>query len=333
MRAVLCKSFGPPESLVIESVADPVAGPGQVVVDVWAAGVNFPDTLIIENKYQLKPSLPFSPGGEIAGVVSEVGPDVTSPVVGDRVIVVSGFGGFAERVVTQAAAAHLVPDGMDLVTAAGFVMAYGTSYHALKDRGQLQPGESLLVLGAAGGVGLAAVELGDAMGAMVIAAASSESKLEVCRSRGAAATVDYSHDNLRDRLRELTDGRGVDVIYDPVGGDLAEPAVRSLAWNGRYLVVGFAAGTIPNIPLNLPLLKGASIVGVFWGAFVGRQAADNARNLVELSQLFTAGKLRPLVSRTYPLEDAAQALTDMANRQVTGKVVLVTERGAAEAGQ
>jgi NADPH2:quinone reductase len=313
----------------MESVADPVARPGQVVVEVWAAGVNFPDTLIIENKYQLKPPLPFSPGGEVAGVVAEVGPGVTNVAAGDRVIVVSGFGGFAERVLAPAASLLPVPDGMDLVTAAGFVMAYGTSYHALKDRGQLQPGESLLVLGAAGGVGLAAVELGDAMGAMVIAAASSEDKLEVCRQHGAAATIDYGRENLRDRVRELTDGRGVDVVYDPVGGNLAEPAVRSLAWNGRFLVIGFAAGDIPSIPLNLPLLKGASIVGVFWGAFVGRQPADNAHNLAELSRLWAEGRLHPLVSRTYPLEEAPRALNDMANRRVTGKVVLVTEAGAS----
>lgn len=324
MRAVICNSFGPPETLVVEQVADPVAGPGQVVIDVAAAGVNFPDTLIIENKYQLKPALPFSPGGEVAGVVAEVGPGVTTVAAGDRVIVVSGYGGFAERVVAPAAALLPVPDGMDLTTAAGFVMAYGTSYHALHDRAQLQPGETLLVLGAAGGVGLAAVELGHDMGAMVIAAASSEAKLEVCREHGASATIDYGRDNLRDRIKELTDGRGADVIYDPVGGELAEPAVRSLAWNGRYLVVGFAAGTIPNIPLNLPLLKGASIVGVFWGAFVGRQAADNARNLADLGRLWSEGKLHPLVSRTYPLEEAAQALTDMAERKVTGKIVLVT---------
>jgi NADPH2:quinone reductase len=327
VRAVICKSFGPPESLVVEAAADPSAGPGQVVVEVAAAGVNFPDTLIIENKYQLKPALPFSPGGEIAGVVAEVGPGVTTASVGDRVIVVCGFGGFAERVVAPAAALVPVPDGMDLVTAAGFVMAYGTSYHALQDRARLQPGETLLVLGAAGGVGLAAVELGHAMGAMVIAAASSEDKLNVCRQHGASATIDYGRDKLRDRIKELTDGRGADVVYDPVGGDLAEPAVRSLAWNGRYLVVGFAAGSIPNVPLNLPLLKGASIVGVFWGAFVGRQPADNARNLAELGRLWRDGKVHPLVSRTYPLEEAAQALTDMANRKVTGKIVLVTGAG------
>jgi NADPH2:quinone reductase len=332
VRAVVCKSFGPPESLVIESIADPVAGPGQVVIDVWAAGVNFPDTLIIENKYQLKPPLPFSPGGEVAGVVSDVGPGVTNMAVGERVIVVSGFGGFAERIVAPAASVLPVPEGMDLVTAAGFVMAYGTSYHALQDRAQLQPGESLLVLGAAGGVGLAAVELGHALGAMVIAAASSEDKLDVCRQHGAAATIDYGRENLRDRIRELTDGRGVDVVYDPVGGDFAEPAVRSLAWNGRYLVVGFAAGSIPSIPLNLPLLKGASIVGVFWGAFVGRQPADNAHNLSALGELWAEGKVHPLVSHTYPLEEAAQALTDMANRKVTGKVVLVTEAGGSERG-
>jgi NADPH2:quinone reductase len=323
----MCKEFGPPRSLVVESVDDPVAGAGQVVVDVRAAGVNFPDVLIIQNLYQLKPALPFSPGSEVAGVVSSVGPGVEHPAVGDRVIVITGYGGFAERIVAPAGAALPVPEGMDLVTASGFVMAYGTSYHALHDRAHLRPGETLLVLGAAGGVGLAAVELGAAMGAVVIAAASSPDKLAVCREHGAAVTIDYTTENLRDRLREVTTGNGVDVVYDPVGGDLSEAALRSMAWGGRFLVVGFAAGTIPRIPLNLPLLKGSSVVGVFWGAFTMRQPEEYRRQLAELAELWRDGKLHPLVSRTYPLEQAADALEDLAARRATGKIVLVTGSG------
>jgi NADPH2:quinone reductase len=325
MRAVLCKEFGPPESLVVETVPDPVAGPGQVVVDVHAAGVNFPDTLIIQNLYQLKPSLPFTPGGEVAGVVSEVGPRVDSVQVGDRVIAMTGYGGFAERIAVAAQSALPLPEGMDMATASGFVTTYGTSYYALRDRAQMQPGETLLVLGAAGGVGLAAVELGAALGAMVIAAASSPEKLELCRAHGASATINYATEDLKERTKALTDGRGADVVYDPVGGDFSEPALRATAWNGRFLVIGFAAGTIPRLPLNLLLIKGVSAVGVFWGAFAGRQPDDNRRNLAELAELWAKGELHPLVSRTYPLEQAAHALEDLVARRATGKIVLVTD--------
>lgn len=324
MRAVLCKEFGPPESLVVEEVPDPEPTAGQVVIDVAGCGVNFPDVLMIQDQYQFKPPLPFSPGGEVAGTVSAVGTGVEGLAVGDRVLAMIGVGGMAEKVAVPATAAISVPDGVDLVQAAGFLTAHGTSHHALVDRAQLQEGETLLVLGAAGGVGLAAVEIGALLGARVIAAASSPEKLELCASRGAAETIDYRREDLRARLKDLTDGRGVDVCYDPVGGDHSEPALRSMAWDGRFLVVGFAAGEIPRIPLNLPLLKGCSVVGVFWGAFTGREPARNARNIEQLLAWLGEGKLTPHVSATYPLEDAGAALADLAERRAQGKVVVTT---------
>jgi NADPH2:quinone reductase len=304
------------------------------VIGVAAAGVNFPDVLIIENKYQFKPPLPFSPGGEVAGVVRAVGPEVTAVGPGDRVIGSVGFGGFAEEVLCDASRCIPFPDAMDFVTASGFVMTYGTSHHALKDRARLRPGETLLVLGAAGGVGLAAVELGALMGARVVAAASSPEKVDVARGRGAALGLVYppgpldrdAQRKLSDDLKALAGGDGIDVIYDPVGGDYAEPALRAINWEGRFLVIGFAAGSIPKVPLNLTLLKGCEIVGVFWGAFTAREPARNAENLAELMRWYVEGRLRPLVSRTYPLEQAARALNDMAARRVTGKVVLTTGR-------
>ena len=271
MRAVLCKAYGPPESLVVEDVPALAPGPGQVVVTVEAAGVNFPDTLIIQNKYQFKPALPFSPGGEAAGTIKALGAGVSGFEVGQRVIAFTGHGAFAEEVLADAGRLLPIPPGMSAEIAACFVMTYGTSYHALKDRALLQPGETLLVLGAAGGVGLAAVEIGKALGARVIAAASSAAKLEVCREHGADALINYDSEDLRERLKTLTEGRGVDVIYDPVGGGFTAPALRSMAWRGRLLVVGFANGQIPSIPLNLTLLKGCAIVGVFWGDFVRRE--------------------------------------------------------------
>ena len=328
MRAVLCKEFGPPESLVVEEVDDPVAGSGQVVVDVHSCGVNFPDVLIIEDKYQFKPPLPFSPGGEVAGVVREVGDGVEGVAVGDRVLASSGWGGMAERVAVGAGQLVPVPDGMDLVTASAFLMTYGTSHHALKDRAQLQPGETLLVLGAAGGVGLAAVELGRAMGARVIAAASSDDKLDLCREHGADEGINYATEDLRGRVKELTAGAGVDVVYDPVGGEYSEPALRSTAWNGRFLVIGFAAGDIPRVPLNLALLKGCSIVGVFWGAFVGREPDKHRQNLTELLAYWEEGAIRPHVSAQYPLEKAGDAIRELADRRAKGKVVVVTDAAA-----
>ena len=324
MKAVLCKSFGPPESLVFEEVADPEALAGQVVVDVHACAINFPDVLMIQDMYQFKPPLPFSPGAEIAGVISAVGDEVNGVAIGDRVLASPGWGGLAEKVAVNAGSVIPVPDGVDLVHTSAFLYAYGTSHHALKDRAQLQPGETLLVLGAAGGVGLAAVELGALMGATVIAAASSDDKLELCRQYGATMTINYASEDLKQRTRELTGGTGVDVVYDPVGGPYSEPALRSMAWNGRFLVIGFAAGDIPKVPLNLALLKGCSIVGVFWGAFVGREPAHHQQNVAELMRWWGEGKLRPHVSATYPLERSAEAIRSLVDRTAKGKVVVTT---------
>ncbi len=321
MRAVLCKEFGPPESLVVEEIPDPQPGPGQIVVDVAAAGVNFPDVLIIENKYQFKPSLPFTPGGEIGGTVAALGDGVTNVAVGDRILASTGIGAFAEKVAINSASAVPIPDEMDFVTASAFLFTYGTSHYALKDRGHLQPGETLLVLGAAGGVGLAAVELGAVMGARVIAAASTDEKLAVCREHGAAETINYSTEDLKQRIKDLTGGKGADVVYDPVGGDYAEAALRATNWEGRFLVVGFTAG-IPRPPLNLVLLKSCQIVGVFWGAFVMRNPKRHLQHVAELMEWFKAGKLKPHVSGTYPLEKVADALNEVGGRRVKGKVVI-----------
>ncbi|WP_345269362.1 NADPH:quinone oxidoreductase family protein [Nibrella viscosa] len=323
MKAVLCRQFGPPESLQVADVPWPVAEKGKVVVEVNACGVNFPDTLIIQGKYQFKPPFPFSPGGEVAGVVREVGEGVTHLKPGDNVFALTGWGGFAEGVLADGYRTFPMPPGMEYQTAASLMYTYGTSYHALKDRAQLQPAETLLVLGAAGGVGLAAVSLGHIMGANVIAAASTDDKLDLCRQYGATETINYSTQDLRERIKEITGGKGVDVVYDPVGGDLAEPALRSMNWRGRYLVVGFAAGQIPNIPLNLPLLKGCSIVGVFWGAFAERQPKDNVKNFRELLSFIQQGKLKPHIHATYPLEQAPDALNEMLSRRVMGKILIV----------
>src|SRR2546425_2011069 len=322
VKAVLCKQYGPPETLVVEELPSPRAGPGEAVVSVKAASVNFPDVLIIQNKYQFKPPLPFSPGSELAGVVKEVGAGVSSVRPGDKVMAFTTYGAFAEEVKTEAARLLPIPEGMDFKSAAAFLLTYGTSDHALRDRGALQPGETLLVLGAAGGVGLAAIEIGKALGARVIACASSEEKLAVCRSHGADAAINYASEDLRERIKALTEGRGVDVVYDAVGGPYTEPAFRSLAWRGRLLVVGFAAGDIPKLPLNLPLLKGASVVGVFWGDFSRREPEQFAASWRQLGRWYREGKLRPHVSQTFPLREAAEALKLMAARQVKGKVVL-----------
>ena len=324
MRAVLCKELGLPDTLVVEDVPSPVAGKGQVVLSVKASGVNFPDTLIIQGKYQFKPELPFSPGGEVAGVVKEAGEGVTSLKPGDRVIASSGWGGFAEELVVDADRTILMPDEMDFVPASAFVLTYGTSYHALKDRAQLQPDETMLVLGASGGVGLSAIQLGKMMGANVIAAASTDQKLEVCKANGADELINYSKDDLRARVKEVTSGKGVDVVYDPVGGAYSEPALREMAWKGRFLVVGFAAGDIPKVALNLVLLKGCSIVGVFWGSFTRKEPDANQKNNDELMQFFAQGKVKPHIHATYPLERAADALNDMMYKRVSGKVVLTT---------
>lgn len=322
MKAVLCKAFGPAETLVLEDIASPEPKKNEVLLEVHAAGVNFPDTLIIEGKYQFKPPFPFSPGGEAAGVIRAVGEKVSHVKPGDRVMALTGWGSFAEEVAVPGYNVMPIPDGMDFASAAAFGMTYGTSMHALKQRANLQPGETLLVLGASGGVGLAAVEIGKAMGAKVIAAASSEAKLAVAKAAGADVLVNYSEGSLKDKLKEITGGQGVDVIYDPVGGDLFEEAFRSIAWNGRMLVVGFASGTIPSLPANLTLLKGASLVGVFWGSFAQRQPQDNATNFQQLFQWFAEGRIKPLVSQTYPLEKAADAINHLGQRKAVGKVVV-----------
>jgi NADPH2:quinone reductase len=324
MKAVVCKQFGPPDSLLIEDLPSPRAGPGEVVLTVKAASVNFPDVLIIQNKYQFKPPLPFSPGSELAGVVKEVGDGVGGFKPGDKVIAFTTYGAFAEEVKTEAARLLPLPQGMDFVTGAAFLLTYGTSDHALRDRGALRAGETLLVLGAAGGVGLAAIEIGKALGARVIACASSEEKLAVCRSHGADDSINYATEDLRERIQAITGKSGVDVVYDPVGGPYSEPAFRSLAWRGRLLVVGFAAGDIPKLPLNLALLKGASLVGVFWGDFARREPKEFAASVRQLGEWYRQGKLRPHVSQTFPLEKAAEALKLMAARQVKGKIVLTT---------
>jgi NADPH2:quinone reductase len=322
VKAVVCRQYGPPESLTVEALPSPAPGPGEVVVRVKAASLNFPDVLIIQDKYQLKPPLPFSPGSELAGVVKEVGAGVEGVKRGDSVLAVIGYGAFAEEVKVEAGRLVPIPEGMDFVTAAAFLLTYGTCDHALRDRGRLAAGETLLVLGAAGGVGIAAIEIGKALGARVIAGASSDEKLAACREHGADATIDYAREEVRERIKELTGGKGVDVVLDPVGGSLTEPVLRSTAWRGRLLVVGFAAGEIPKIPLNLPLLKGCSIVGVFWGEFARRERGAFVESLTQLGRWYGEGKLRPHVSGTFPLERAAEALNLLAARKVTGKLVL-----------
>ncbi len=322
MRAVLCKSYGPPESLVVEDMPDPVAGPGEVVVDSAVIGMNFFDSLIIQNKYQVKPDLPFSPGAELAGRVIRVGPGVEPSWMGGRVAAWVGYGACRSQVVVRTDQLVPIPDGLADEAAAGLMVTYGTTLHALKDRARLQAGETLAVLGASGGVGLAAVEIGALMGARVIACASSQDKLAVARDHGAAELVDYGSGELREALKAATGGRGVDVVYDPVGGALAEPALRSIAWKGRYLVIGFAAGEIPKIPLNLVLLKGCDVQGVFWGAFTEREPAANAANIATLMQWAQEGRIRAHASAVFPLEETAAAIRLIAERKAAGKVLV-----------
>ncbi|HEY6211575.1 MAG TPA: NADPH:quinone oxidoreductase family protein [Vicinamibacterales bacterium] len=325
MKAVLCKEFGPPDSLVYEDVASPTPKAGEAVVSVKAASVNFPDVLIIENKYQLKPPLPFSPGSDLAGVVKDVGDGVTNVKPGDRVFAITGYGAFAEEVAVDAKRLVPIPTGMDFATAAAFALTYATSDHALRDRGSLKAGETLLVLGASGGVGLAAIEIGKIVGARVIACASSQEKLDVCRAHGADEGINYASEDLRERIKALTEGRGPDVVYDAVGGPYTEPAFRSIAWRGRYLVVGFAQGTIPSLPLNLTLLKGASIVGVFWGDFVRREPAASARSMEALAQWYAQGRIKPVIDQVLPMSRLHEAYARMASRAAMGKIVLVNE--------
>jgi len=323
MRALLCKQYGPPETLIVEELPDLVPGEGQVVIDVHAAGVNFPDSLIIEGRYQFKPPLPFAPGGECAGIVRAVGTGVKNARVGDRVIAFTVYGAFASQVAIDAARLVPMPPGLDFPTGAAFVMTYATSYHGLVDRGALQPGETLLVLGASGGVGLAAVEIGKVVGARVIAAASSAAKLAICREHGADELIDYSSEDLRERLKALTGGRGVDVVYDPVGGIYTEPALRSCAWRGRHLIVGFTNGEIPRIAANLPLLKGCAIVGVFLGDYLHREPARAAADLGTLFKWLGAGKLRPHIAGRYPLARGGEAIRALMERRVSGKLVIL----------
>jgi NADPH:quinone reductase len=322
MRAVRCNEHGLPDTLRIENLPDLHPEAGEVVIDVKAASVNFPDVLIIQNKYQFKPPLPFTPGAEFAGIVRAVGAGVTRFSPGMRVAAYTAQGAFAEQARADQTACIALPDDVDFADAAAFTLAYGTAYHALVDRGQLQAGDTLLVLGAAGGVGLASIQIGKLVGARVIAAASSADKLAFCQQHGADAGIDYVEEDLRERIKSLTDGRGPDVVFDPVGGAYAEPAFRSIAWRGRYLVVGFANGEIPKLPLNLALLKGASIVGVFWGDHMRREHALADQEFAAMIEWIKAGKLRPIVTKRYALDDAPQALDDMMNRRVTGKIVI-----------
>lgn len=323
MKAVLCRQWGMPEQLVVEEVPGRVPGAGEVQIRVRAAGVNFPDVLIVQKKYQVQPPLPFTPGAEVAGDVIAVGDGVKHVKAGDRVVSFCGLGGFAEEVIAPAAVTLPLPPQMPNELAAAFTLTYCTSWHAVKDRAQLKAGETMLVLGAAGGVGLAAVEIGKALGARVIAAASSDEKLAVCKAHGADELIHYEAQDLREAVRAATGGKGPDVIYDPVGGKFAEAAFRSIGWRGRYLVVGFANGEIPALPWNLALLKGASIVGVFWGEFAKREPQNNAAAIAEMMGWMKEGKIKPLVSKTYTLEQTAQALIDLRERRATGKLVIL----------
>jgi len=326
MKAIVCKAWGLPDTLVVEELPDLIPGPGQVAIDVKAAGVNFPDVLIIQNKYQSRPELPFTPGSELAGIVRSVGEGVTQVKPGDKVIAFIGNGAFAQQALAPVAGVIPMPPGMDFDTAAAITLIYGTSHHAVVDRAQLKAGETMLVLGAAGGVGLAAIEIGKALGARVIAAASTDEKLAICKAHGADATINYSTQDLREAIKAATDGKGPDVVYDPVGGIYAEPAVRSMAWRGRYLVIGFANGEIPKLPWNLLLLKGLSLVGVFWGEFVRREPKANAAAMRELIGWLAEGKIKPHISGRYALADTPKALNDLADRKVTGKVVIQPEK-------
>jgi len=325
MKAIVCKTWGGPELLAVAELPSPRPKAGEVVIDVKAAGVNFPDVLIIEGKYQLKPELPFTPGLELAGVVKEVGAGVTHPRPGDRVMASVNWGAFAEECVVQTARVAPLPASVDFVLGAAFTLTYGTAWHALKNRGALRSGETLLVLGAGGGVGTAAIDIGKALGARVIAAASSDEKLAACRARGADETINYARDDLRARIRALVGEQGVDVVFDPVGGNYSEPALRGTAWRGRFLVVGFANGEIPRMPLNLMLLKECSVVGVYWGEWLRREPEASRRDMAEVIGWLGEGKLRPLVSARYPLARAPEALVAMKARAITGKAIIEPE--------
>ncbi|TDI60475.1 MAG: NADPH:quinone oxidoreductase family protein [Alphaproteobacteria bacterium] len=325
MKAVVCTEYGGPEKLQILDLPVPELKPGHVRLDLVARGVAFPDTLVIQGKYQIQPEVPFVPGGEVAGVVTEVADDVAGISVGDEVLAGIGHGGWTEQAVTEASRCVPVPDGMDMTDAAGYLMNHGTSYYALKVRGQLQPGETLLVTGAAGGVGLAAVQLGKLMGARVIAAASSDEKLALCKEHGADELINYSDGELKEKVKAVTGGKGADVIYDPVGGDLFDQCLRCINWNGRLLIIGFADGRIPTAPANLPLLKGCSLVGVFYGRFKTEEPEASAALTQELVDMYREGKVRPHISLKLPFTKAAEAVEIFNNRAVLGKIILTNE--------
>ncbi|TKT75746.1 NADPH:quinone oxidoreductase family protein [Aquamicrobium sp. LC103] len=328
MKAVICREFSPRANLRLEEVPTPTPGKGQVLVKVKACGLNFFDGLMVEGKYQTRPELPFTPGSEVAGVVMQVGEGVTALQPGQRVLAFNGIGGYAEEAIAEADRVYPIPDAMSFEQAAGFLITYATSHHALKDRAALQPGETVLVLGAAGGVGLTAVEIAKRMGARVIAAVSTQEKMDLCRAYGADETINYTDGDLRQQSKDLTGGRGVDVVYDPVGGAHSEAAVRSLAVNGRHLVIGFAAGDIPKLPLNLLLLKQTALIGVFWGAFARANPESHAANMAELFGWFAQGSLQPHISTSYTLDRFAEALDVVMERAAKGKVLLVMDDAA-----
>ena len=322
MKALVCNEFGPAENLSLEERPAPSPGKGEILVDIKAAGVNFPDILTVQGKYQFKPELPFVPGAEVAGIVTAVGEGVTSRKVGDKVISTLQIGGFSEQCVASEHGSFGMGETMSFEQAAGFAITYGTSYYALKQQANIQPGETLLVLGAAGGVGIATIQIAKAMGAKVIAAASSEEKLDFACEAGADLRINYSEENLKDKVKELTGGKGADVIYDPVGGDFSEQAFRAIAWDGRFLVIGFASGPIPAIPLNLMLLKGASLVGVFWGAWAARFPMESRQNFDELIEMIDGGQFSPMVTEVYSLDDYKAAFASISERRAKGKVIL-----------
>jgi len=323
MKALVCKELGLADKLeLVEDWPEPELGEHDVLINVHAAGLNFPDVLIIQGKYQIQPDLPFIPGGECSGVVAAVGAKVTRFKAGDKVLSMGASGAFCEKIAANEYAVFPMPEGLSFEQAAGISITYFTSYYALKQRADIQPGETLLVLGAAGGVGTTAIELGKLMGARVIAAASSDEKLELCKQLGADEVINYSDTSLKDAVKELTGGKGVDVVYDPVGGDYAEPAIRSMAWKGRYLVIGFASGPIPRIPLNLTLLKGCSLVGVFWGRFSGEEPEQNIQNIGELWELFASGKISPVVTDSFPFAQYEEAFNCLIERRARGKVIM-----------
>ena len=323
MKALICREYGPPENLTVQDMPDLQPAAGEVVVRVRAAGVNFPDALIVQNLYQFKPTPPFSPGGETAGEVLAIGEGVKRVKVGDRVIALTIWGGFAEQVLAKQEQVIPMPEGLSFEVAGSLLLTYGTCLHALRDRAQLQPGQTVLVLGAAGGIGIATIELAKAMGARVIAAASTAEKLATCRAQGADEVINYREQNLRDEVKRLTGGRGVDVVMDPVGGDYAEQALRSMAWRGRYLVVGFTDGQIPRLPLNLVLLKGCAIVGVFWGDFIQREPQAAQVDLRDLIQMLAKGQIKPLISGRYSLQEAPQAILELSQRRAQGKLIVL----------